>query len=197
MQLGIDDVHRRLIEHRPRSCWWRPLGRQAAVALILRPSGNGFDVLMIRRAEHPADPWSGQMAFPGGRREAIDRDLYAATYREVQEEIGVDLRACAKPLAPLSVLRARPWRWKRRPMTVSPFVFLLQQEIDIVPNYEVADVVWVPLMFLAERNNLQTFDFQRQGRWHRNLPCYEWQGQRIWGMSLSMLDELVSVLSLT
>jgi 8-oxo-dGTP pyrophosphatase MutT (NUDIX family) len=195
MQLAIHDVERRLIQHRPRSCWWRPFGRQSSVALILREGSTGLEVLMIRRAEHPADPWSGQMAFPGGRRDPGDSDLLAVACRETYEEIGVDLMAKAVLLAPLSVLRARPWLWKRRPMTVSPFVFLLNQDIEVVPNYEVADVIWVPLGFIADRINRQTFDFQRQGIWYRNLPCYEWQQQRIWGMSLHMLDELVDVLS--
>jgi 8-oxo-dGTP pyrophosphatase MutT (NUDIX family) len=196
MYLPLTDVQQRLARHRPQRCWWRPLGRQSAVALILRESAEGLEVLMIRRAERLGDPWSGQMGFPGGRRDAVDPHLLAVACRETLEEIGVDLHCEAQLLAALSVLRARPWRWQQRPMTVSPFVFATTAtSLQIDPNHEVAEALWLPLAFIADSANRQAFDFQRQGVWYRQLPCYEWQGQRIWGMSLRMLDELVEVLS--
>lgn len=196
MQWDLSEVEQRLVSHRPARCWWRPLGRQSAVALILRQSGSDLEVLMIRRAERPGDPWSGQMGFPGGRRDAVDRHLLAVACRETREEVGIDLQHQARLLAPLSVMRARPWRWQQRPMTVSPYVFALQQPVVIEPNHEVAEALWLPLGFFADHSNRRAFDFQRQGRWLRQLPCYEWREQRIWGMSLRMLDELVSVLAI-
>ena len=196
MQLPLIDVQQRLAQHRPQRCWWRPFGRQSAVALILRETAHGLEVLMIRRAERAGDPWSGQMGFPGGRRERYDPHLLAVACRETREEVGVDLQREAQVLAPLSVLRARPWRWRQRPMTVSPFVFATTAEsLAIEANYEVAETLWVPLAFIADPANRQSFDLQRHGIWYRQLPCYEWRGQRIWGMSLRMLDELVSVLA--
>jgi 8-oxo-dGTP pyrophosphatase MutT (NUDIX family) len=68
---------------------------RAAVALILREGTNGLELLFIRRADHPQDPWSGQMAFPGGRAEPGEEDLKATAVRETAEEIGVDLESAA------------------------------------------------------------------------------------------------------
>lgn len=195
MHLPLSEVEQRLVQHRPQRCWWRPFGRQSAVALLLRESSAGLEVLMIRRAERHGDPWSGQMGFPGGRRDPQDKHLLAVAQRETAEEIGVDLHRHAELIAPLSVLRARPWRWQQRPMTVTPFVFATKNEIAAEPNYEVADVIWLPLAHIADHRNRQYFEFQRQGVTYRQLPCYEWREQRIWGMSLRMLDELVEVLS--
>jgi hypothetical protein len=62
----------RLGEHRPARQWLRPLMKRAAVALILQLREGELGVLMIRRAEREGDPWSGQMAFPGGRMEPRD-----------------------------------------------------------------------------------------------------------------------------
>ena len=64
---------------------------QAAVAIILRARNDQIEVLLIERAHHKDDPWSGQMAFPGGRRDPKDLSARAAAERETQEELGVSL----------------------------------------------------------------------------------------------------------
>jgi 8-oxo-dGTP pyrophosphatase MutT (NUDIX family) len=66
---GIDAVAERLRAHRPETEASARAQRQAAVAMILREGGGGLEALFIKRAEHPLDPWSGHMAFPGGGRD--------------------------------------------------------------------------------------------------------------------------------
>ena len=75
----IDLIRDRLNRHDPESFSVGADTRQAAVAVILRPGthgggGNGTDILFIKRAEKPGDPWSGHMAFPGGHREKVDAE---------------------------------------------------------------------------------------------------------------------------
>lgn len=70
--------------------------RRAAVALVLRrrraADGNGVaassttELLLIRRAVSERDPWSGDVALPGGKVEAGETDLEAAI-RECKEEV--------------------------------------------------------------------------------------------------------------
>ena len=62
--------------------------RLAAVALILAPCDGEISVCMILRSEHPEDPWSGHMAFPGGRADTEDRNNLHTARRETWEEIG-------------------------------------------------------------------------------------------------------------
>jgi len=47
----------------------------AAVALVLLEGPQGLELVLIKRAERGDDPWSGQIALPGGRYEVGDRDL--------------------------------------------------------------------------------------------------------------------------
>src|SRR5262249_42208670 len=69
-----------------------PRAIEAAVALALVPIHDGdLELLFIQRAELAGDPWSGQMALPGGRRDADDLDLLATAIREAREETGIEL----------------------------------------------------------------------------------------------------------
>ncbi len=58
----------------------------ASVVLIV----NGHKFLLIKRSEFEGDPWSGQMAIPGGHREN-DENCEQAAIREVREEINLDI----------------------------------------------------------------------------------------------------------
>ena len=70
-----------------------PPARRAAVALVLRgpgdASGDGaegpIELLFVKRAEWEGDPWSGHVAFPGGRHEPQDETLWDTAARETHE----------------------------------------------------------------------------------------------------------------
>jgi 8-oxo-dGTP pyrophosphatase MutT (NUDIX family) len=167
-------------------------GRVAAVALIFSPTPVGLSVCMIRRAEHPKDPWSGQMAFPGGRREPKDADSLATAIRETEEEIGIVLRReqCLGALSPVFV----PLSLGTGPMTIEAFVFAQNKPICPQPNQEVAGVYQFPLAQLVDATGRGSFDYL-----HKDIPmkleCIDLQGCRIWGLSLRMIDHLLGRLA--
>lgn len=190
----IEGVTKRLQGHSPRRKWYRKWLPRSAVALILRQTESGLETLMIKRAEHPGGSWSGHMAFPGGRAEVGDRDTLHTARRETWEEIGLDTQRYTRCVGRLSDVLTRP-RMNRKPMVITPYLFTIEVVPDLVPNYEVAEVVWVPLMFLADRDNRQLMQWQGNFR-TRDLPCYFYQERCIWGLSLIMLDELVETVKL-
>src|SRR5262245_25531983 len=79
--------------------------RQAAVAIVLHEAATGPEMLFIERAQRRGDPWSGHMAFPGGRVDSTDAHARAAAERETREEVGLDL-AGAEALGRLDDLNA-------------------------------------------------------------------------------------------
>src|SRR5438045_5900174 len=89
-------VRRALVGHQPQPAQ-APGARPAAVSLVLVEGAEGAEILLIKRAERAGDPWSGQIAFPGGRRDLRDRDLVGTAMRETREETGVE-RAAAERL---------------------------------------------------------------------------------------------------
>lgn len=171
----------------------------AAVAAVLRGRDSwapeDLELLFIRRAEHPNDPWSGHMAFPGGRVDATDASALEAARREVQEEISLDLHAHGRLLGPLSHVPAIS-KGEVLKMVVHPFVFgVSDPELALRPDpSEVAEALWIPLSLFLDEANRGTMPYSYGGVEMR-LPCYDYQGRRVWGLTLKMVDELRVVLT--
>jgi len=125
--------------------------KRAAVAMVLRPArddGPGLEVLFIERAQFAGDPWSGHMAFPGGRVEADDDHPRAAAERETLEEVGITL-AGAEVLGQLDDLRGRH-AGREIPMVISAYVYRVSDPAPLDPNHEVRTAFWFPLDALID-----------------------------------------------
>jgi 8-oxo-dGTP pyrophosphatase MutT (NUDIX family) len=166
-----------------------PHTRKAAVAALFRDSAAGAELLFIRRAEHPRDPWSGQMGLPGGRVDPGDAGPFEAAVRETREEIGLDLSGAGRPLGRLSEVRTH-LPLGSLPHSVVPFAFVLEGDPALTLNHEVKETVWVPLGFLADRRNRSAFTWVRKGI-PLPMPCYKWEERVIWGLTLRIVDELL------
>ena len=159
---------------------------RAAVALLL--TANPDRLLLIRRAEREGDPWSGNLALPGGRWHADDMDLLATAIRETAEETGVTLdRAwcCAQldDLVPTSA--ALP------PILVRPFVFLLSQAIPPGVSGEVAHAAWVPLADVVAEGVYRPHTIEVRGA-PRTVPGYHLPEGFLWGMTERILTPVLT-----
>lgn len=184
-------IETRLGDHAPGKKLLRRLMKRSAVAMILQVRAGELHILMIKRAEREGDPWSGHMAFPGGRMDSADAHGYAVAVRETAEEVGLSLEEQAQCIGRLSDLHARPHRGPFG-MAISPFVFRLDHEVTFSPNHEVAEVVWVPLEFLSNGDNQEEMIWRYKGV-SMMVPCYWYEGRCIWGLSLMMLGELLDL----
>lgn len=127
--------------------------RRAAVACLLRLTvSNTLEALFIQRAAVPSDPWSGDVAWPGGRAAVGETELQAAI-REVHEEIGVDLtQNCWQLLGPLPDAIAVRKRGRSH-LIVRGFVWLQLSETTpklVLRPSEVAAAWWIPFTFLSQ-----------------------------------------------
>ena len=162
----------------------------AAVAVILHDGADGLEALFIHRAVRAGDVWSGQIAFPGGRREPGDADLRATAIRETHEEVGVDL-SHAEQLGVLDDLHPRTPVLP--PVVVRPFVFALTARPTIVIDVEVQHAFWVSFRALQAPGVRGEVVVDHPGIPRRALPAYTLGNHTIWGMSERILTPLISL----
>jgi len=115
--------------------------------VVLCERGPHAEMLFIERARRFGDPWSGHMAFPGGRVDPCDRDERAAAERETREEVGLDL-CRAEPFGRLDDLHAGVPLVA--PLVLSAFVYRMDRPPPLVPNHEVRTALWVPMPALVD-----------------------------------------------
>ncbi len=169
--------------------------RWAAVALVLRGvSLHDAELLFIRRAERLGDPWSGHVAFPGGRRDPDDASLEFTARRETREELSLDLNVAATLLGALDDLRPRSSALPA--IAVRPFVFALHRDVPLVANDEVHSTFWIPLASLRAPETLSEYAFERGGARLR-FPAYRQGDDVVWGMTERLVTQLLSVISAT
>lgn len=164
----------------------------AAVSVMLRDGDDGLETLFIHRAVRVGDTWSGQIAFPGGRREPTDADLLTTAIRETLEEIGVDLSS-AERLGVLDDLHPRTPVLP--PVVVRPFVFALTAQPTIVESPEVQSAFWVSFHSLRAPGTRTSMTVDHPGIPRQVLPAYAVGNHLIWGMSERILTPLISLVS--
>lgn len=165
----------------------------AAVAMLLRDVGSGPEVFFIRRAEHPQDPWSGQMAFPGGRHQLEDPSLLDTAIRETREEVGFDLGDGAEAIGQLDDLQAVA-RGKPQETVIRPFVFDVRHAPPIRADHrEVAEALWTPLLplYRGEVDTVRSYDWRGT---RIDFPAYDVDGRVVWGLTYQMLRSFFRIL---
>ena len=143
---GTSRIREALNNHAPKRYPSTP-DQQAAVAMVLCRQPH-LRLLFIERARDPADPWSGHIAFPGGRRDPEDTDERAAATRETREEVGIDL-TLGEYLGRVDDMAGRS-AGPTVKLVISCFVFLLESPLPVTLSYEVEDTLWVALVRLAD-----------------------------------------------
>jgi 8-oxo-dGTP pyrophosphatase MutT (NUDIX family) len=147
-----------------------PVGEDDATVVPVRGflarHARRLELLFIQRAASERDPFSGHVAFPGGRRDASDEDDLACAIRETSEEVGIDLTASRHfsllgrlddTLIP-TARHAGKGKSKDQPVLCA-FAFLQSHENP--PNHctlnptEVAAALWVPVTCLLRGSSVR------------------------------------------
>ncbi len=175
-------------------------GARAAVTLLLRPAArdagsdamvDSAEILFIKRAERVGDPWSGHLAFPGGRAEERDATMLDVAMREAAEEVGIDARQGGRLLGKLPTLR--PLSTRIPSITVTPFVALAPPGAVPRPQLEeVEEAFWMPLAELRRSGRSARVRWEA-GDGARELPAFPSPKGPIWGITERILSQFLAL----
>ena len=182
---SIEDIQKALMQHAPTRASGRTDRNCAAVAIVMAGPESDLHLCVIQRAEKSGDPWSGDMAFPGGRAAEQDTNLQETAERETYEEVGLILESAHRlgALAEVSILL----RGRERMLFLSPFVYYLGESLSpFSPNHEVAEVHWIPLAHVWNEHNATSLNLPTQevSLWY---PAIDYRERAIWGITYRVL----------
>jgi 8-oxo-dGTP pyrophosphatase MutT (NUDIX family) len=190
--MKIDFVRERLGAHVPEQSE-SSHEAHASVAIVLREGARSVEVLLIERAVREGDPWSGHMAFPGGRLDQIDASSRSTATRETFEEVGIELEN-AEYLGRLDDIVGNPRTSPTLVVAAHAFYLTERQEFELAPK-EVQDAFWFPLADMLEqvRSVEYTTVHGPEARYPGILVGVP-DRHIVWGLTYRFIENLMDVL---
>jgi 8-oxo-dGTP pyrophosphatase MutT (NUDIX family) len=162
--------------------------RESAVLALLFPYKNrDVGILLIKRTVD-GSVHSGQISFPGGKKEDCDPDLTATALRETYEETGIPPENVTV-LGTLSKIYIHPSNFN-----VFPYVGYINYEPEVSANSEVEKPLKIPISELLDPVFPVNKEITGKDGNIYSVPCYYIQNEIIWGATAMMLSELLAIL---
>lgn len=162
----------------------------SAVAVIFGAAAGQLSLCYVRRAPFPGDPWSGDMAFPGGKADRGDRSFHDIAARETFEEIGLHLEQ-RHLVGTLPGIDVQP-RTNFPKLLLKPMVYLLDEEpAPFQLSSEIAAGYWIPAPSLWDLSRRTSVDW---GHLNVDYPGIEHEGEVIWGLTYRVLEDCAVLL---
>lgn len=159
--------------------------RQAAVCLLLTGDSENPNLVLTERAQqlssHP-----GEVALPGGKRDADDENTLATALRECEEEIGIGPRH-------IDIYGALDPKISKHGLSVVPYYGLIKNQVEYQPNPgELNTVFEVPIRYFMEDKRESTHEAVRYGQTIR-YPVYRYNGYKIWGLTALIIVDFINL----
>jgi 8-oxo-dGTP pyrophosphatase MutT (NUDIX family) len=162
-----------------------PAPRESAVVIVVHPHEGDAGITLIQRPVY-SGVHSGQMAFPGGKKDEGDESLLHTALRELNEEVGISLPT-EKKYYVLNEIFIPPSQ-----LLVQPFATVLSHEPVFIPNEnEVAQLVPIPLAHFGASMKTEKMEiFMPHIQETKAVPAIRFEEYLIWGATAMMLFEL-------
>ena len=161
---------------------------QSSVLILLYPNDGHIWFVLILRPDYDG-VHSGQISLPGGKFEISDQSLSHTALREAEEEIGIDPDSI-KILSPLTHLYIPPSNF-----LVSPFIgFTESRPVFKADPTEVDRIIEINLSDLINRDNITSRKIALKMGINIRVPCWEIEGNIIWGATAMILSEFRELL---
>ncbi|NND15711.1 MAG: CoA pyrophosphatase [Eudoraea sp.] len=157
------------------------------VLILMYPHEGEIYIPLMLRPEY-GGAHSGQVSFPGGRKEPDDKDLSMTALRESNEELGIpdEKVEVLGELTELFIIASN--------FSVLPVIGYLDQRPDFIPDpREVVEVIETPISMLLEDDAIKERPFKVGAGFHIDAPYFDIKGHHVWGATAMMMSEFLTV----
>ncbi len=156
--------------------------RNSAVLIPLISNNQDIQIILTQRSNN-LPSHAGQISFPGGKVDLKDESPVDTAYREANEEIGLS-REKIEHLGYLDVTTTGT------NFMILPVVASISSNfVPKLNNDEVESLVYLPLNFISDTNNLKLMNKEINGE-DRTFFVYEYDNYFIWGATARLLKAL-------
>lgn len=164
----------------------------ASVSVIILEKNSDHELIFIQRQKNPNDPWSGHIAFPGGKKSPVDQEFIDVALRETYEEIGIQLKH-SQLIGRLNDLQGRKSGHLQN-FFIRPYLFFLSASDATNLNFqlnqnEVQNILTVSMQKLFSQESSSQIQVSYQNR-QLLLPAIQIEEYQIWGLTYLILHEL-------
>jgi len=163
--------------------------RVSGVMVLLFEKDNLLNLVFTQRKTYEG-VHSGQMSFPGGKKDEKDDDLVQTALRETEEEVGIEKNRI-EVIGNLSELYIPPSNF-----LVYPTVGFAENISAFTPQEtEVEKVVEIPVDFFLNKGNINLkTEIKLFNNQNVNVPAYIFKEHIIWGATAIMLSEFTYII---
>jgi len=154
---------------------------KAAVVVLYTIGQDAPEILFVVRKISENDKWSGQVAFPGGKWEPVDRDLIDTARRELLEETGINLDSDVEIITLLR--ETSPSNMPE--LKVVPFLVRASSKPSIKLSEELSAYFWASIRELERAQALIVLPDSSR----KNVLGFRKDGWIIWGMTARILED--------
>lgn len=167
-------------------------GAKESAVLILLYEKQGEVHLVFTERKVYKGAHSGQISFPGGKKDAVDISLEYTALRETHEEVGI-LASKIEVVSAISHLYIPVSNF-----LVFPFVGVLNEApVFVKEEKEVERIIEIPLkMLLNSENEINKKIKIPEKNIQFNTPAYQVKDIEIWGATAMILSEFLEILKL-
>tara|TARA_Y100001947_G_C10307029_1_gene289863 strand:+ start:198 stop:776 length:579 start_codon:yes stop_codon:yes gene_type:complete len=158
--------------------------RKAAVLIALTDSNEPELIYTLR--SNKVGSHGGEVSFPGGMYEDVDKNLEHTALRESEEETGMD-SSKVNILGPLDTVVSR------YNISVTPYVGIVPENVSLNnKSEEIESCFKVPLSFLLRDERHRNDEIKRDGDIFF-MPAYQYDSYIIWGLTAMMTVDFLNI----